>query len=859
MSARARRWGPALAVALAALVSAWLVRYRVRLDPDVAALLPDRGGAASLSRYARAFGGGDAGLVLVEGDDPGEVEAAAADVARELSALPGFGPAYDRLALPASPGMSGWLLLAGGSSFDALARALEPGAMRERLAETRTLLLAPGGAALGDWVRRDPLRLGQLALEAGRRRGPRAAGADGAFASADGRARLVVLQPPGNALKSEDATRFVRQTEAALARVRAARPALRFRLGGGHAVAAATEALIRRDVAVSSTLSLVLSAFAFVVAFGRPRALLAVLPPLAAGTLVTAAAAALFPAGLSALAVAFASVVIGVGTDAGVHAYAALVACVAEGEADPVAAARRRVGRPVLGAALVAASAFGCLALSRVGALRQLGLLSALGEVATALCILAVTPPVALWLESRRGRTPGHPPERRWASWLARALASRAARIGVVLAAFAALALALALGPPGGNALVAVRPEGIAPNQVHEDVERIFRQKDEAPWVVLVADADPDRAELRADALASALAARPDDVASVDALGDLAPGPALQRRRVERRDRLDLPSRAPALRAALVEAGFAPDRFAEALADLEAPSPRVDIAELRGLIAGRYVAREGGETLVATYVRPAPGRAAALAALVASIDPAALLTGYPALEPALRATLAEELPRALAIAAALLALSLGVALRRPRLVAAALFSVGAVVASVSLAMRATGTPLHLYNALVLPALLGITVDEVLFVLFATRDSRSLESWRRALAGEAPIVAATACTTAAGFGALLACRYAPLRHIGFVGASGSLIGLLVALVLVPALTYPSAVRPDSLPCLGPSRVSRRPLRSRLERHPRRVPRETYPRPLMTSGGSSRNLPDGPHDLGGFLEKPTRWPS
>jgi hypothetical protein len=27
-------------------------------------------------------------------------------------------------------------------------------------------------------------------------------------------------------------------------------------------------------------------------------------------------------------------------------------------------------------------------------------------------------------------------------------------------------------------------------------------------------------------------------------------------------------------------------------------------------------------------------------------------------------------------------------------------------------------------------------------------------------------------------------------------------------------------------------------------------------LMTSGGSSRNLPDGPHDLGGFLEESVR---
>ncbi|HEU4404792.1 MAG TPA: MMPL family transporter [Polyangiaceae bacterium] len=828
MSPAARRWGPVLAVALAALVAAWLVGYRVRLDPDVASLLPDRGEAASLARYARAFGGGDAGVVLVEGDDPSEVEAAAAEVARGLGEA-GFGPAYDRLSLPSPPPASAWFLLAGGSARAAIERSLEPEAMRARLAETRSLLLAPGGSALGAWVRRDPLRLGQLAAETRRGRGELPTRADGALASGDGRARLVVARPPGNSLRSGDAARFVRGAEAVLARVGAARPGVRLRLGGGHAYAVATEAIVRRDIAVSSSLSLALAALAFVLTFGRPRALFAVLPPLAAGTLVTAAAAALFPAGLSAVAVAFASVVIGVGTDAGVHAYAALVDCLAEGAGDPVAAARRRVARPVLGAALVAASAFGCIALSRVSALRQLGLLSALGEVVTALCILAVTPPLALLLESRRRDAPRGPP-RRWAAALARALEGRRARAAAAAAAALVALAALALGPPpGGGALVAVRPEGLAPVEVYRDIERIFQQKDEMPWVLLVADADPDRAELRAAALAEALAARPGDVAAVDALGDLAPGPALQRQRAARRAALGLPAREGALGAALAEAGFAPDRFAEALADFRAPAAEVDVAPLRALVAGRYVAQDGGETLVATYVYPAPGRAEALAALAAAVDPGAALTGFPRLEPTLRATLADELPRALALASALLAFSLGLSLRRWRHVAAALGAVATVVAAVALAMRATGTPLHLYNALVLPALLGITVDEVLFVLFATRGAGGRAAWRGALAREAPVVAATACTTAAGFAALLACRYAPLRHIGVVGAAGSLLGLLVALTLVPALTYPRELRPDPLPRLGPARVRGRAPRSGQERHARAARRRARAAP------------------------------
>ncbi len=72
-------------------------------------------------------------------------------------------------------------------------------------------------------------------------------------------------------------------------------------------------------------LSSLLASVAFVVTFRRARALVAVLPPLALGTLWTTGLAALLPSGLDALAIAFAAVVVGVGVDTGVHVYSALL------------------------------------------------------------------------------------------------------------------------------------------------------------------------------------------------------------------------------------------------------------------------------------------------------------------------------------------------------------------------------------------------------------------------------------------------------------------------------------------------------------------------------------------------------
>src|SRR5439155_15584856 len=95
--------------------------------------------------------------------------------------------------------------------------------------------------------------------------------------------------------------------------------------------------------------------------------------------------------------------------------------------------------------------------------------------------------------------------------------------------------------------------------------------------------------------------------------------------------------------------------------------------------------------------------------------------------------------------------------------------------------RALGVHWHVYDALVLPVLLGITLDEAMFLLEAARDRRIDD----AVAEQAPLAAATALTTAAGFGALVVCRFDGLVDVGKVGALGSTVGLVAALVVIPA--------------------------------------------------------------------------
>jgi uncharacterized protein len=162
-------------------------------------------------------------------------------------------------------------------------------------------------------------------------------------------------------------------------------------------------------------------------------------------------------------------------------------------------------------------------------------------------------------------------------------------------------------------------------------------------------------------------------------------------------------------------------------------------------------------------------------------DPSAVLTGFADLERDLVKTMQRDLPRVFAAALGIVLVVLAVALRRPSRVAIAILVLIVEIAIVLVLARPLGVRWHLYDALVLPVLLGITLDEVLFLL----DATARKPIEEALAEQAPLGASTALTTAAGFGALVACRFDGLVDIGKVGALGSIAGLACALLLIPA--------------------------------------------------------------------------
>jgi len=305
----------------------------------------------------------------------------------------------------------------------------------------------------------------------------------------------------------------------------------------------------------------------------------------------------------------------------------------------------------------------------------------------------------------------------------------------------------------------------------------------------MVADRDAESARRRADRIVEALANVP-AAETVDALTTLAPALATQRDRLAERDALDLPAKADELERALRETGFAPQRFADVLAAMRSPShDLLDIPALEAtpsaILLSRYLAVDGDDTLLAVYVQPRtePDAVARLEDAVQAIDPDAVITGYSRLETNLRDSLRHDLPRIGLVAGVLVVLALAAALRRTRDVVIATLVVVGEVAAVLTIFRLAGIPLHAYSALVLPVLLGITVDEGMFLLHraATMPDDAIAT---TLAEEGPPIAATALTTAAGFAALVFSEFDGLRDLGFAGALGSTTGLVMALTLVP---------------------------------------------------------------------------
>jgi uncharacterized protein len=274
-----------------------------------------------------------------------------------------------------------------------LALKLETNSVRDFLTDSRRKLAGPEGIVLKDVIAADPVGMSVLVIA---KVVPLQTGfgdahvEDGRLTSSDGRHVLMMAEPKFPSADSKKSAVLVAEMLRAAREVEKEFPGVHVAITGGHRMSLDNSTLIRRDA--TRCMVLAISAM-FILCFTAYRrrwlAVVTFLPSLF-GTLMAGAVLALVDEHLSAIAIGFASMAIGITVDYGIYVVYHLDNAARDRET-----AGKIVGRLVLPTAIGALTiiaAFMVLATSPMPGYQQLGIFGAVGVLMSAVFALFVLP-----------------------------------------------------------------------------------------------------------------------------------------------------------------------------------------------------------------------------------------------------------------------------------------------------------------------------------------------------------------------------------------------------------------------------------------------------------------------------------
>jgi hypothetical protein len=447
---RHRAAGLALLAALCG--GLFLATLDLHLKEDVMDLLPSGDPAVSATRdYLQRFGRLQTVVMVVEAKDAAALESGADHLAGYMGHCPfvrdlqyQFGPEDLALSLQA-------LRQARASLFSAedaadLQSRLSPQGLRQYLGGWRRTLAESPAPYLARQFSQDPLGLDLPLLKRleGLRFDSRTVEIrDGRIFSPDGGHILLLAKPcfsATDAASAEALSGFMAQVGA---RVRAATGA-RVAWSAGARFSQSNAALIKRDLAVTVSLSSLLVAMACLLVFRRASLFLLTLAPPAFGGLAAAGLIVLVDPGVSAIVAGCGGILIGVLVDSGIYLlFAYDRRALKQGGVLSLARVFKAMDGPILVAAATSAAAFAALLFSRFPGYRSLGLFSLLGIAMACIFTLFFLPLLVpqgppSWLDRLKPSFRAAPLYGRLFSWM------RPRRLWLALLA---LALTLALAP----------------------------------------------------------------------------------------------------------------------------------------------------------------------------------------------------------------------------------------------------------------------------------------------------------------------------------------------------------------------------------------------------------------------------
>ncbi len=680
------------------------------------------------------------------------------------------------------------------TALDAVVERFEPSRMEEQARALRRMLGGPIDGEMRAWLRSDPLLLGEILGEQMTRGLNRVGGPGDGFVSPDGRALLVVIEPAeraGDPFHEELAVELNSIAEKVMQEL-APQGRLLFGMTGARIQAWQIAQASRSEASLLSLASLVFVLLLYLGFYRSFISLLLVLGLLPVSVLVTLGWAGSYLGDINPLAVGFVAIVFGLGIDPAIHLisrYRALLSSL-----DSIEAARtavRQVGPAVVLATTTTSAAL--LLLATLDPVQgQVGLLAGLAVASNGLVMLIGLP--ALWrvLGSRITPDPGLgvAASRSLAGWLRD---HGKAVLVIALVACGVLA-ALASTPEYRASLRGFQPESLSSVQVQRSLEQHYGES-AGELFVLCRGADQQSVLEANDRWADRLAElrMKGSIVGFDSVAVLYPAEVTMKARYDDLlSRVDLSASLAAFREALGTVGFAPGAFDAALRDLERPPSRVSLAvEWSEWLKQRYMHTVGGEFQVLTRVFPKGDLLSAQQLLRAEAPRtvegvSAQITGVELVEHDATQLLAYRLPKLLLLLSLGLLVLLVLVYRRPALVVAAYLPLQLSLVLFMLAHLALGASITPFTLAGLLLLVGVGIDDHLFMLAHYLGEGSEGSLEDTLAGAGRAILVTTCTSLAAFGVLSFSQFGPLASFGRAAGLALALAFLSSVVLLPAL-------------------------------------------------------------------------
>jgi len=787
----ARRWF-VLTVVLLITVASIFISLRINLEEDILDMLPHNDARVDEYRYAlRKFRQIDRIFldVSVNADDPEKLAQAADEMFAALSANTNYARILYRIEVGGQGRIIDFLTGALPNLFserDALElqKKLQPAALREHLESMRRKLAGPEGMVLKDVVAADPVGASALVVAKVLPLQTGFGGAqivDGRITSADGRHILMTAEPKFGSSDSKASTGLVRDLLQTVQQVEKQFPGVHVAVTGGHRMSVDNASIIRSDAARCISIGTVAMLALCLMAYRRRWLALVTFVPSFFGTLMAGVVLAFWQDQLSAIALGFASIAIGVTVDYAIHVIYHLDD-LSETDHRSIGQHLSKLVFPVGVGVITTIAAFLVMMASPLHGYKQLGILGAIGVVFSAAFAIVILP-----LLVPRPKRSGQQPlwmTRLWEqyfNWQAhnRLWLGLLVFVLTVVAIFGAKRLRFEGDVSKLN--------GITKSTQHDDAV-INKTWGEALGMTMVVarGSTPAEALEQNDRVANVLA-RNTNVTASFSLSSACPSPSTQRTNIQRWREFWTSIRRDALRQTLHqlggELGFRSDAFAKFWQRVETEPKLLTLETFRGSpleqMLSERVALGTNDNAVSTLVKLAdrngveklrrelPGTivldgqdfAAHIAGLAKSgLKNFAVWTGI--------------------VVGALLLVSLA----SLDLVIVTLVPIAVGLLWTFGAMGFLGIPIDLMNSIFVIFIIGVGEDYSVFMVTAKLDEWRGQTHNAALISASVLI--SALTTIFGFGVMVIARHPVLFSMGATVLIGMVFTFIATLVLTP---------------------------------------------------------------------------